>query len=74
MMAEEDQVERLESALRGACKLGDRQADEIIRLARLALQQQSAIRRAVAIAKRDQIAEAILVLEAELNREEGAPR
>jgi hypothetical protein len=62
-----NQVERLESALRGACKLGDRQADEIIRLARAAFRQRSAIRLAVAIAKRGQVAEAISILEAELN-------
>jgi len=66
MTAEEDQVERLESALNGACKFGDRQADEIIRLARTVFRQRSAIRRAIAIARRGQIGEAILILEVEL--------
>ena len=65
----ENQMERLQSALRGACKMGDRQADEIIRLARAAFRQRSAIRRAIAIAKRGQFAEAISILEAEFGSE-----
>jgi hypothetical protein len=64
----ENQMERLQSALRGACKMGDRQADEIIRLARTAFRQRSAIRRARALAKRGQFAEAISVLEAECQK------
>lgn len=69
----ERQMERLQSALRGACKMGDRQADEIIRLARTAFRQRSAIRRARALAKRGRFAEAILILEMEL-RDREAPR
>jgi len=67
-MGANNQMERLESALRGACKLGDRQADEIIRLARTSSHQQSTIKRAIVLAKRGQIAEAISILEAELNQ------
>ena len=66
----EQQMERLQSALRGACQMGDRQADEIIRLARAAFRQRSAIRRAIATAKHGQVAEAISILEAEFGSNE----
>jgi hypothetical protein len=62
----DNQVERLESALREACKMGDRHADEIIRQARTVFRQRSAMRRAIAIARRGRIAEAVSILEAEL--------
>jgi hypothetical protein len=61
----ERQMEQLQSALREG-KMKDHQADEIIRLVRAAFRQRSAIRRAMAIAKRGQFAEASSILEAEL--------
>jgi hypothetical protein len=62
----DDRVEKLESALAGAMRAGDFQADEIVRLTQTVFRQRSAMRRVIALAERGQVAVAIGLLKDEL--------
>jgi|SRR5215813_10344641 len=58
-------VERLERALSGALRFGDRQADELARLSQLTARQKRTLWRALALIKQGRHEDAIVALEAE---------
>jgi hypothetical protein len=68
-----ERVERLESALSGAMRGGDRQADELIRLSRIAVRQRRNLWRALGLLRQGRYAEAVTVLETCV-RDQESPR
>ena len=58
-------VEKLESALAGAMRAGDKQTDELARLSRLNARQRSAMWRAFHLIKRGKYSAAAAVMETE---------
>lgn len=63
------QVERLESALSGALRCGDAQADELVRLSRLTARQKRVLWQAFILLKRGKYDAALVALEAALDPE-----
>jgi hypothetical protein len=65
MISAPKRMERLESALSGALRAGDRQADELARLSRVAARQRRTLWRAFHLIRRGRHADALAALEAE---------
>jgi hypothetical protein len=58
-------IEKLESVLSGALQFGDRQANELIRLSRVATRQKRTLWQALSLLKRGRYDDAIVALKAE---------
>jgi hypothetical protein len=62
-------VEKLEGALSGALKAGDRQADKLARLSRISARQRNVMWRALNLIQRGKYDDAALVMETDLCRD-----
>ena len=60
-----NQAKRLERALRGAYKLGDKQVDELVRLSGITVRQRRAMWRAFCLLRQGRYDDAVAILEAE---------
>jgi len=62
----QEHVEKLESALAGAMRAGDLQADELARLSQLTARQRRVLWRAFTLLKQGRYDDAVLVMDREL--------